>query len=102
MSTAISPLIVQRPVPQRHVATLEQQGIDPILARVFAARGITHRDELETDLIQLLPPDNMRGIDTAAALLADTLLARKRFWSSPTMTVMVPLLALWLSEGCVY
>lgn len=77
MST-ISPRIVQRPAPPRHVATLEQQGIDPILARVFAARGITHRDELETDLAQLLPPDNMHGIETAAALLADTLLARKK------------------------
>ena len=79
MST-ISPRIVQRSAPPRHVAMLEQQGIDPILARVFAARGITHRDELETDLAQLLPPDNMRGIETAAALLAILYLRAKKFW----------------------
>ena len=70
--------IVERPVPQRARLMLEQSGVHPLLARLYAARGIATADELDTQLKTLLPPEGLKGIDTAAALLADTVVAGKR------------------------
>jgi hypothetical protein len=35
---------------------LEQQGLHPLLARIYAARGIVMRSELDYDFPSLLPP----------------------------------------------
>ena len=70
--------IVERPVPQRARLMLEQSGVHPLLARLYAARGIATADELDTQLKTLLPPEGLKGIDTAAALLADAVVAGKR------------------------
>jgi len=45
--------------------------LHPVLARVFASRGVERPEELGLGLENLLPPDSMTGIDEAAALLAD-------------------------------
>ncbi len=53
-----------------------QAGFSPLLARLFAARGVLFRDELDPDLKHLLPPEGplgMLGIDKAAVLLADAI-----------------------------
>ena len=65
--------IVNRTVPPRRQWKLEQQGLHPLLARLYAARGIDDRSELEYELKALLPPIGMKGITEAAELLADAI-----------------------------
>ncbi|RZS57977.1 single-stranded-DNA-specific exonuclease RecJ [Sphaerotilus mobilis] len=73
-----SPQIATRDVPPRAVWALEQAGVHPLLARLFAARGIRSADELDDGLARLLPPDELLGAREAAMLLADTLQAGER------------------------
>ena len=70
--------IIPRDIPPRAVWALEQAGIHPLLARLYAARGVTGTDELDDALAKLLPPSTMLGTDRAAALLADAIAANKR------------------------
>jgi single-stranded-DNA-specific exonuclease len=70
--------IIARDVPPRAAWALEQAGIHPLLARLYAARGITARDELDDALSRLLPPDTLHGAREAAALLADAIAADQR------------------------
>ncbi|OHC71239.1 MAG: single-stranded-DNA-specific exonuclease RecJ, partial [Rhodocyclales bacterium GWA2_65_20] len=70
--------IVARTVPTRASLMLAQSGIHPLLARLYAARGITARDELDTGLAALLPPDSLKGAAAAARFLADAIAAQKR------------------------
>ncbi len=65
--------IVPRDVPPRAVWTLEQAGIHPLLARLYAARGVHHADELSDDLARLTPPEQMLGTAAAARLLGDAM-----------------------------
>ena len=50
---------------------LNDAALPEVLKRVYAGRGIQSPDELALTLDQLLPPDGLRGIADAAALLAD-------------------------------
>ena len=75
--TASTPLIETRDVPPRTVFALEQAGVHPLLARLFAARGVTRVDELDDALAHLLPPSTLQGSAAAAALLADAITAKK-------------------------
>jgi single-stranded-DNA-specific exonuclease len=70
--------ITIRPCPVRHSEMLRQGGIHPVLARVFAARGLTHARELASELQALVPPTALRHIDTAAVYLADAIAAGKK------------------------
>jgi single-stranded-DNA-specific exonuclease len=65
--------IVTRDIPPRAAWALEQAGIHPLLARLYAARGVTHKDELDDGLARLLPPATMKGALEAALLLADAI-----------------------------
>ena len=67
-----------RDVPPRAAWALEQAGVHPLLARLFAARGVTGRDELDDGLARLLPPAGLRGVQEAAVLLADAIAAQQR------------------------
>ena len=71
------PLIETRDVPPRTVFALEQAGVHPLLARLFAARGVTRAEELDDTLAHLLPPATLRHTDAAAKLLADALVAKQ-------------------------
>ena len=57
---------------------LRQGGIHPVLARVYAARGLTDPRELASDLAALVPPGALRQIDAAATYLADAIAAGKK------------------------
>ncbi|NIA57862.1 single-stranded-DNA-specific exonuclease RecJ [Massilia sp. TW-1] len=57
---------------------LRQGGIHPVLARVYAARGLTDPRELAVELQALVPPGALRQIDAAATYLADAIAARKK------------------------
>lgn len=73
-----TPQILVRDVPPRAAWALEQAGISPLLARLFAARGVRSADELDDGLAKLLPPQGLLGMDAAAKLLADALQAGQR------------------------
>ena len=70
--------IVARDIPPRSVWALEQAGVHPLLARLFAARGVLGKEELDDGLARLLPPDTLFGTRAAAVLLADALRDGKR------------------------
>ena len=59
-----------RPVDLRARQTLLQAGVDPLMARLLAARGIRHPDELKLDLGALLPPDALLGLPAAVARIS--------------------------------
>ena len=70
--------ITLRDAPPRAAWALEQAGVDPLLARLFAARGIRSADELDASLLHLLPPTGLLGASAAAARLADAIARRER------------------------
>ena len=67
-----------RPIPPRIQWQLEQQGLPPLLARLYAARGIQTRSELDYELKSLLPPASLTHAAEAAVLLADAIEAQAR------------------------
>ena len=73
-----TPQLVTRDVPPRTAFALEQAGLHPLLARLFAARGISSADDLDDGLARLLPPADLKGAAEAARLLADAIAARRR------------------------
>jgi single-stranded-DNA-specific exonuclease len=70
--------IATRPCPGRQTEQLRQGGIHPVLARVFAARGLSDPRELASELQALLPPAALLQIDAAAAYLADAIQGGKK------------------------
>ncbi|NMG48194.1 single-stranded-DNA-specific exonuclease RecJ [Azoarcus communis] len=70
--------IQPRQIPQRALTALTDGGIHPLLARLYAARGIRSKHELDTSLKALLPPDALTGTREAAQLLADAIEAGAR------------------------
>lgn len=70
--------IQTRSVPPDHHATLQAQGISPLMARLFAARGITSPAELDCSLKALLPFQQLKNIDAMARRLADAIARRER------------------------
>jgi len=74
----VNPTLSLRDVPPRVAFALEQAGVHPLLARLFAARGVRSADDLDDGLARLLPPDQLKGTAEAAVLLADTIAAQRR------------------------
>jgi single-stranded-DNA-specific exonuclease len=70
--------IKNRPVPLRSSEMLAQQGVHPLLARLYAARGVQDRSQIDYSLKALLPLDSMRGLADAAVMLADAIEADAR------------------------
>lgn len=71
MSARPGPRIVARQASPEAQRRLLDAGIAPVLARLYAARGIDEAAALSRDLAKLLPPQPMKGIGEAARLLAD-------------------------------
>lgn len=72
------PTITTRPVALDAVGTLTQSGVHPLLARVYAARGIASEAQLATDLERLHPPPTMLNLQRMAVLLADAIAEKKK------------------------
>ncbi len=70
-------LIVRETSPRAAFA-LEEAGVHPLLARLYAARGVHSKEELDDGLGKLLPPSTMQGCQAAAVLLADAIAANKK------------------------
>ncbi len=67
-----------RDVPPRAAWTLEQAGLHPLLARLLAARGVQQAEEMDDQLKHLLPPDGLRGMAEASALLQAAIAQQRR------------------------
>jgi len=67
-----------RDVPPRSVWALQQGGVHPLLAQLYAARGVHSMGELDEALSRLLPPASLHGAHEAAQLLADTMAAGRK------------------------
>jgi single-stranded-DNA-specific exonuclease len=65
--------IMVRDAPPRSIWALEQAGIHPLLAQLYAARGVQDPQELDDALARLLPPAGMKGTAQAAQLLANAI-----------------------------
>ena len=70
--------LTTRSSPPRTVWQLEQQGMHPLLARLYAARGVTDKSELDYELKSLLPPTLLTNTAQAAVLLADAIEAEAK------------------------
>ncbi len=58
--------------------SLIRHGIHPVLARVYAARGIAEPGQINKDLSRLIPFKSLKNISIMATLLADAIAAKKR------------------------
>ena len=70
--------IIEREISQAQVDALVQNGVAPLLARLFVGRGVQSPQELDTGLQHLLPPSGLKGIEAAAQLLAQAIAAQQR------------------------
>jgi len=70
--------IVERPYAEASRRALLDSGMHPVLARVYAGRNIRTAAELNYGVDGLIPPGSLKGIDTAAALLADAISEGKK------------------------
>ncbi len=70
--------ITTREVPPRTAWSLEQAGVHPLLARLYASRGVRNVDELDDSAAKLLPPTDLLGAAQAATLLADAIAQGQR------------------------
>lgn len=57
---------------------LKDAELPPILARIYAQRGIESTEQLERGLKYMLPLDQLKGIESAAELLAEAISEQQR------------------------
>jgi single-stranded-DNA-specific exonuclease len=69
--------VLRQPDP-RAQHRLQQAGAHPLLAQLFAARGVKEPAELELSLTRLLPPTLLKGAEVAAVALADAIARGER------------------------
>jgi single-stranded-DNA-specific exonuclease len=72
------PQIIPRAHSEQAAQNLAAAGLPPLLARIFAARGIADAAQLETSLAHLLPFTALKNASQMAALLADAIAAGKK------------------------
>ncbi|HSF70870.1 MAG TPA: DHH family phosphoesterase, partial [Methylotenera sp.] len=70
--------IKQRTFDEKIVSELIADGTHPLLARLYAARGVSTKRELETSLSGIIPPEHLTHNLTMAKLLADAIAANKK------------------------
>jgi single-stranded-DNA-specific exonuclease len=72
------PQIILRDYPQDAALALAASGMPPLLARIYAARGIRHEAQLNTETSRLLPFQQLKNALRMAALLADAIEQNKK------------------------
>lgn len=65
--------IVPRRAAARHCHALERAGVHPLLARLYAGRGVEGPEQIDYRLSALLDPARLEGAEAAGALLADAI-----------------------------
>ena len=71
-------VINARTVHAEHAATLVAAGTHPLLARIYAARGISSTEQLATDAGGLIALSRLHNVERMAAILADAIAAQQR------------------------
>ena len=71
-------LIKQRTFNQAIVSELIAQDINPLLARLYAARSVVSKREIDCSLNLLIPPEQLTNNKKMAVLLADAIALNKR------------------------
>jgi single-stranded-DNA-specific exonuclease len=69
---------IVRNYPLHAFDNLVQHGYHPVLARIYAARGIEKPDQLEAEWSRLIPFSRLKNVSLMAAHLADAIAAQKR------------------------
>ncbi len=72
------PNIIPRPYPAGSAQHLSDTGIAPVLARIYAARGIRDVAQLDTSLGNLLPFTKLKNVQDMARILADAIAANQK------------------------
>ncbi len=72
------PVIAIRPAPPDAIERLVSEGVQPLLARIFAARGVTSARNLASDFEQLAVPDSMLNLRAMAGLLANAIASHRK------------------------
>jgi single-stranded-DNA-specific exonuclease len=75
---SMKPAIIDRKFPAEVCSGLTAAGLDPVLARVLAARGITDLQQLDRALARLLAPEGMHNLQRLAVILADAIAGNQR------------------------
>ncbi len=70
--------LVTRPCPATAVERLRRAGLPPLLARLYASRGVSRQEEIKSRLSELLPHTALRNSEAAAARLADAIARGER------------------------
>jgi single-stranded-DNA-specific exonuclease len=70
--------IKQRLVDANTEAYLVSHGVSPLLAKLYAARGVKNIDELEISLSGIIPPEQLTNNTRMAILLADAIANNKK------------------------
>ena len=70
--------IKQRTFDEKTVSELILAGVNPLLARLYAARGVASKSELETSLTGIIPPEQLTNASEMAKQLADAIAANKK------------------------
>ena len=70
--------IVRRPIVEQSMHALQSAGIPPMLARIYAARGIATGNQVDYLLSAMLPVGQLKNIEAMAGFLADAISARRR------------------------
>ncbi len=70
--------VTTRPYDVSQAEQLIAEGVHPVLARVYAARGLSTARELASELNALIAPSGLLHIEAAASYLADAIAQRKK------------------------
>ena len=70
--------ILRRPVCEDAAAALRSAGIAPLLARLYASRGVRAAREVDYQLRSMLPFESLANIQAMAAVLADAIARKTR------------------------
>jgi single-stranded-DNA-specific exonuclease len=70
--------IKERPINQEVLEHLIENEISPVMAKLWASRGIHHASELSLQINQLIPPNDLKGCQEAAQYLAQALAENRK------------------------
>ena len=70
--------IKQRVFDEKIVSELISEGTNPLLARLYAARGAVGKQDLSSSLSEIIPPVQLTNASEMAKLLADAIAANKK------------------------
>jgi single-stranded-DNA-specific exonuclease len=73
-----APAIITRAARPEDVERLVNEGVPPLLARIYATRGVASARDLATDFEQLALPGSMLNLRNMADLLAGAIAARRK------------------------